>query len=200
MPAASTTSAQDINNEIGYTSTQSVNLNETRVRNLANDQSGEISFAQCRWGINFRGGEFFNGLPYARRYASDAKMIGYAEEIVGAPASASASSSLILRSNGQMTVVCTVGGVPTQFNNTWLTSGSAGDYTAQITVSSGSWTSGTTGSDLALSTTRTWEISATRVTTGITSNQVSGNLIIKDSGGTLITRPYDFTAVAESSL
>ena len=202
MPAPATVSAQNINSEIGYTSTQSVNLNETRVRNLACDASGETNFAFCRWGINWRGGSA-TGFAFSKQYDTTSALNAYATDFVFSPATATSACALILFASGTMRVRITQGGVSTTWDSTWLTSGVNSNYTAQLTVSSGAWTSGTTGTDLNLNTDRTWEIVTTRTTNGFSSSTVAGNIIIKDTDGfwgTLLTRPYSFTADAERSL
>lgn len=66
---------------------------------------------------------------------------------------------------------------------TWLVVGTAGLYEARVTVTSGSLTSGTTGTWLALSTSRQWEVS--RATTG--SSNVTFTLEIRRaSDGTVL--------------
>lgn len=197
MPAPSQVSAQDINAEIGYGSTASVNLNETRVRNLACDASGEISYGQCRWGINFRGGAY-DMFGRTEQYATSSSLDLYDDDLVFAnpPFSfAYAFVQLTLNSSGTMTVDC--GG--TTSTTTWLTSGAAGDYTAQLSKTSGDNPTGAAiDTDLALSTTRSWLWEAS-VGPGVDYQQkvFSGNLIIKDGGGTLITRPFSVTVTAE---
>jgi len=196
MPTASQVSAQDINSEIGYTSTQSVNLNETRVRNLACDSSGEINFAQCRWGINFPGGAHALGAR-TKQYDTTSSLDLYDNALIGydGVSTVTASVSLYLNSGGTM-VVYTPGGV----TNTWLTSGSAGDYYAQLSKTSGTDPTGSAiNTDLVLSTTRYWEWTVTvGPGYGYNTKSFSGNLIIKDSG-TLITRPFTVEIIAEVS-
>lgn len=195
MPAPSTVTAQNINSEIGYTSTQSVNLNETRARNLACRSSGQISYGDCRWGINFRGGGA-SLLSFDKQYNVNNELNAFTFDGILPPGPASAFVQLRFRANGQTTITVEEGGLQSNYNNTWLTSGAAGDYTVQVTVSSGSWDVGTTGSDLAMSSDRTWNMSVS--TNGsFVSKEAVGNIIIKDSGGTLITRPYYFIASAE---
>jgi hypothetical protein len=196
MPAPSTVSAQDINTEIGYSTTASVNLNETRARNLACRSSGVISYGDCRWGINFRGGSA-TLLSFDKDYATTNELSAFAFDAELAPYFAQASCELTFYANGQMRVVVSEAAFASSYNSTWLTSGSAGDYTVQVTVSSGSWDTGTTGSDLAMNSNRSWSMSVS--TSGsYTAQDATGNIIIKDGGGTLITRPYYFLAAAEA--
>ena len=197
MPSPSSTSAQDINTEIGNSSTASVNLNETKVRNLAVDSSGEISFAQCRWGINIPGGSA--ALSYGKNYATDDKLTLSDYDYRQEPSSASATCQVLIRSNGQFSIYTGQGGYV--LNKTWLTSGSAGDYTIQFQRTSGDALTGgdSTNTDHALSTTRAFNLDASvpYPGTGYSYKTTSGNLILKDSGGTLISRPITFTSEAE---
>lgn len=98
-----------------------------------------------------------------------------------------------------MRLECTGAG-STVYHKTWLTSGSAGDYTIQFLKTSGATTGGdSTNTDLAMSTTRAWTVATTTVGPGIGSASASaeGTLIIKDGGGTLIERPINMSAYAE---
>jgi len=194
MPTASQVSAQNINSEIGYGSTASVNLNETRVRNLACDSSGEINFAQCRWGINFPGGLHQFGIR-TKQYDTTSALDLYDNVVIAADgvSTATASVSLYINDNGTMIVY-----TPTGVTNTWLTSGSAGDYYAQMSKTSGNDPSGDAiNTDLVLSTTRYWEWTVTvGPGYGYVTKSFSGNLIIKDSG-ILITRPFGIDITAE---
>ena len=199
MPAPSTTTAQNINTELGQSTTTSVNLNETKVRNLACKSSGQISYGDCRWGINFPGGAQ-NALIYIKDYTTDSTLYINASDLTFSPTEASASITLQINSSGTMTFSASTSSSSNSTSVTWLTSGSAGDYTAQLNVTLGDTPSGSAiNTDLALSTTRSWSFS---VSTGffptLVIKECFGNLIIKDSGGTLITRPIYFQVVAES--
>lgn len=200
MPAPSTVSAQNINDEIGYTSTQSVNLDETRVRNLACDSSGEISMAQCRWGINVPGGSvsFLREQQYAL-----SNSLGMTDYVFTAyPGDALAFCEIVFRSNGQMSLYTNDGG--NVFNRTWLTSGSAGDYTIQFQRTAGDALTGgdAANTDHNLATTRSFKLEAVinYPGPGYVNKGTNGNLILKDSGGTLITRPVSFDADAEVAI
>lgn len=199
MPAPSTTTAQDINTELGQSVTTSVNLNETQVRNLACKSSGQISYGDCRWGINFPGGGQ-TSLIYTKNYTTDNVLYISASDLTFSPTEASASITLQINSSGTMLFSASTSFGSNSTSVTWLTSGAAGDYTAQLNVTSGDTPTGSAiDTDLALSTTRSWSFS---VSTGffptLVIKECFGNLIIKDSGGTLITRPIYFQVVAES--
>lgn len=200
MPTPSSTSAQDINTEIGNSTTASVNLDETKVRNLACDSSGEINFAQCRWGINVPGGSV--SFSRSQQYGSS-NSLDLLDSVFNAyPASADAYCEVIFRSNGQMSLYTVNGG--NVFNRTWLTSGSAGDYTIQFQRTSGDALTGgdSANTDHALSTTRSFRLDASvnYPGTGYSVKSTGGNLILKDSGGTLITRPVTYFSEAEVSI
>lgn len=201
MPAPSTTTAQNINTELGQSTTTSVNLNETQVRNLACKSSGQISYGDCRWGINFPGGAA-SPLLYTKTYTTESTLTISADDLTFVPTQATSSITLELNSNGTLTLTAFSGSSGTgTYSNTWLTSGAAGDYTAQLSITSGDTPSGSaTGSDLALSTTRSWSfsVSSPGFGAGSETKECTGDLIIKDSGGTLITRPIFFQAVAEA--
>lgn len=203
MPAPSQVTAQDINTEIGYSSTASVNLNETRVRNLACKSSGQISFGDCRWGINFPGGEFSNpASSLTKTYDTNSilKVTTFDSRVYDGSAVSTAGSYLRFYSNGTMQLESTTFFGQSLYHGTWLTSGSAGDYTVQFQVTSGALSSGSAASntDLAMSTTRTFLVFGNvGPNSGIDYQSAVGNIIIKDSGGTLITRPTELIASAE---
>lgn len=202
MPAPSTTTAQNINTELGQSTTTAVNLNETQVRNLACKSSGAISYGNCRWGINFPGGDYTN-FTRTLQYTSTPNMSLSDNnfQIYNPPfSSAFASVTLTVNSNGILYIYC---GAQT-YTNTWLTSGSAGDYTVQLEKTTGDNPTGgdAVNTDYVLSTGRSWAWSASvgPPGPGIVSYYFEGNLILKDSGGTLITRPVVVSVQAEVSL
>ena len=55
MPAPSTTTASNINTELGKGSTTILRMGDANTRNLACKSSGTVSFGNCRWGINTPG-------------------------------------------------------------------------------------------------------------------------------------------------
>lgn len=72
-------------------------------------------------------------------------------------------------------------------SGTWQTgTGTGSSYDARMTVSSGSFTSGTTGSWISLSSNRTWSLS----TTGAAS--VTGTLEIRDAATTAVLTSSSF--------
>jgi hypothetical protein len=95
----------------------------------------------------------------------------------------------------------TAGGGPTNYHKTWLTSGAAGDYTVQFQRTAGAALTGgssAANTDLAMSTDRFFALDV-QVGPGVdaASALTFGNLIVKDGGGTLITRPIELSSFAE---
>lgn len=197
---SSTTRAnQDINAELGVTGTTSMNLNATAVRNLACRSSGAISFSDCRWGINFPARDInanntfvSNTITYSSTSTLDIAAASVQQGF------GSAGSSIFLYSNGSLEYITQTQGLGTMFPvfRTWLTAGSAGDYTVRFDITSGSLggSSSASGTDLALSTDRIFGVGTD--TNGAGSASVQGNLIIKRSGVTLLTRPVAMSATA----
>lgn len=199
MPAPSTTTAQNINTELGQSVTTSVNLNETQVRNLACKSSGAISYGDCRWGINFPGGDYTNFVKVIQYPASAYMSLSDNDFQFYYPpfSSAYASVTLTVNSNGILYIYC---GAQT-YTNTWLTSGSAGDYTVRLSKTSGDNPTGgnAVNTDYVLSTGRSWawSVSVGPPGPGYSALSFDGNLILKDSGGTLISRPFYVAVTAE---
>ena len=194
---SSSTSAQDINTELGVSSTASVNLNATAVRNLACRSSGAISFKDCRWGINFPARTNF-----ALDYATSNKVDLFESVITNG--ACDSETKIVIGSNGTLTYssATNLSGDTTFMSRTWLTAGAAGDYTARFDITSGTLSSGSAadGTDLALSTSRTFRVTAVQAGGGSSVlNICEGNLIIKQSGTTLITRPVILGAEATDS-
>jgi len=207
--ATATTSASQIASAAGISSSN-MGLNGTNTRNLAN-RGGQISYGNCRWGINIPAWQGFNG-PAETFYAtnSDINYSGYHTYPLGWEGVQNYGQNwvqYILFANGT--------GVIRESNNqsgdtdvatwTWLTAGSAGNFTARFDLSSGSlWASSPTGTDLALSTVRSWAILAESTWDGVSWDPnpgtafMSGTLTIKDSGGnTLISRSLSLNATAQ---
>lgn len=201
MPAPSLTKSSDINTELGKGSTTILRLGDANTRNLACVSSGTIKYGNCRWGINFPGGDMFN-IGYTISYDSSSTLVIAAQEqiLYDGVSYAQAYAELTFYANGVMRLQsATAGGGPTNYHKTWLTSGAAGDYTVQFQHTGGPvLTTGTSNTDLAMSTNRTF---ALEVQVGPNVDALSkntfGNLIVKDSGGTLITRPIEFSSYAE---
>ena len=202
MPAPSLTKSSDINTELGKGSTTILRMGDANTRNLACKSSGTISFGNCRWGINFPGGEYSNG-GFVKNYDTDSTLRILAEETVSYDGFTLAQGYSEIRffANGVMRLdTSTAASGPIFYHNTWLTSGAAGDYTVQFQRTAGDALSGgdSANTDLAMSTDRFFALNA-QVGPGVDalSKTTQGNLIIKDSGGTLITRPIELSAFAE---
>lgn len=206
MPNPSETKASDINTELGKTSTSLLNMNDANTRNLAVKSSGAIKYGDCRWGINFPAREI-SVFSVDTVYDTDDRLLGEdnATGIFGVDTELYARVGMNFYSNGVFRLFCerdangyNVGFQ--HFHRTWLTSGNNTDYTVQLQVSTGSWTSGdATGTDLAMSTTRQYQLQA--YVAGPAGSDlgkaVTGNVIIKSSGTELFRRPYSFGVSAE---
>lgn len=201
MPAPSLTKSSDINTELGKGSTTILRLGDANTRNLACVSSGTIKYGNCRWGINFPGGEYFNGI-FLKNYDTNSTLVIIAEEIAiyDGFTYAQGYSEIRFFANGVMRLETARAATGSAFyHKTWLTSGAAGDYTVQFQRTAGDALTGdSANTDLAMSTDRFFALNA-QVGPGVDalSKTTFGNLIIKDSGGTLITRPIELNAFAE---
>lgn len=104
-----------------------------------------------------------------------------------------ASASLVFRSDGTVdSVTNTNGTVQIDASTDWIIPNSAapGSYEVQATLNSGSLTSGTTGSWLALTSDRTWTVSRSGVGTS------SANLTIEVRLGTTVLDSGTYTIEA----
>jgi hypothetical protein len=193
MPNPSQVSAQNINTELGVGSTTLIQLNNNWVRNVASKSSGQISYGDCRWGINFPGGEQFadNLTPansYNKTYSTSPNLdlSGYDISLT----TAVANTSLKIGSDGTLTIESTAGATYNIAQFTWLTSGSNSDYTANLYVNSDTTLNpnypSTTNVDHSLSETRQWRILAASGG-GDAQGYANCDLIIK-SGGTELFR------------
>jgi hypothetical protein len=199
MPVSTTMSA--INTEVDYSSTAQTGLNDSRVRNLANIASGAISFENCRWGIavpaRFIGGVVLSDNDPAYSFsntlsASANEQIPFMDPN---PNNYNASADVSFLSNGTLRIQVsnsTLGSVNNDY--TWLIIGSNSDYTIRFDLTSGSVGGSTTGSDLALTSTRNWFVTVT----GEDSATAEGNLILKRSSTTVMTRPVSLSATVSS--
>lgn len=204
MPAPSQVTAQDINTELGVSSTAQIEMSNNWVKNVACKSSGAISYGDCRWGINFPGGDMGLGgynLLGATYGASSKLEISSAHLVFfDGATSAFCTSEINFYANGVMRLNSySAGSGSFVYHRTWLTSGSAGDYTVQFQRTGGdALTGGTTNTDLVMSTTRTFVLDGTvGPSVGTDFKNTIGNLIIKDGGGTLITRPIELIVAAE---
>jgi hypothetical protein len=207
MPAPSLTKSSDINTELGKGSTTILRLGDANTRNLACVSSGTIKYGNCRWGINFPGGEMYDTLgfnPSGPTYDTTSTLLIAAQEqiLYDGVSYAQGYSEIRFFSNGVMRLQSsTAGGGPTNYHKTWLTSGAAGDYTVQFQRTAGSALTGgssAANTDLAMSTDRFFALDV-QVGPGVdaASALTFGNLIVKDGGGTLITRPIELSSFAE---
>jgi hypothetical protein len=183
------TSMSTINTTVGYTSTRQTGLGDTRVRRLAARSSGIISFSDCRWGIAVPARSILNTFNGASYDTSDLLSIQAQRFTAG-----NVTSRIDALSGGTLRYQTDHGGGTSQFDYTWLIIGSNSEYTIRFDVTSGSLTSGTTGSDLALTSNRSFVVTQN----GAGQKTCTGNLILKRSGVTLITRPVSLDVNVDS--
>ena len=206
MPAPNQVSASNVNTELGVGSSAQLNWGNNWVRNVTTQFTGTnstVNGSKMRWGINFPGGEYFNG-GFTAEYSLNSTLKIIAEEIVSFDGSTYAQGYSEIRffANGVMRLdTSTAFSGPIFYHKTWLTSGAAGDYTVQFQRTAGDALTGSSSAsntDLAMSTERFFALNV-QVGPGVDaeSKTTLGNLIIKDGGGTLITRPIELYAFAE---
>lgn len=206
MPAPSQVSASNVNTELGVGSSTQLSWGNNWVRNVTTQYTGTnstVNGSKMRWGINFPGGVMglggYNALGTS--YNENSTLVIVSSDLISFDGSSVASclSEINFFANGVLRLF-SVNGVNTYaYHRTWLTSGSAGDYTVQFQHTGGDTpTGGTTNTDLAMSTTRTFVLQST-VGPGVGADYKNtfGNVIVKDGGGTLITRPIELSASAE---
>lgn len=199
MPNPSSTTASQITAEAypARSTTAQLELTDPEVRNLACVSSGAISYGNCRWGINFRGGSYTSFSRESYYGVSNILAVdSYDSVLADGSSTISASGSLQYTSGGTGTVYANAG----TFNHTWLTSGAAGDYTIQLQKSTGNSPTGASlNTDLVLSTSRTWTWATPTIGpgAGLSTLTFTGNIIVKTGGTTLITRPVSIVVVAE---
>ena len=206
MPAPSQVSASNVNTELGVGSSTQLNWGNNHVRNVTTQYTGtnsEVNASKMRWGINFPGAEYSNGILLTS-YDLNSTLLISAQEIVFYDGSTYAQGYSEIRffANGVMRFeTATAAGGSAYYHKTWLTSGAAGDYTVQFQRTAGyALTGGSSAAntDLAMSTDRFFAVDA-QVGPGVDalSKSTFGNIIIKDSGGTLIRRPIELNGFAE---
>jgi hypothetical protein len=101
-------------------------------------------------------------------YGTSNIVISISNQTITGSATSSAGAWYYLTSGGQVQGSTIFGGTSPFFIENWVTpTSAAADYEAFITVTSGSLTGGTTGSWVALSSTRSWYIQST--STGTTT-------------------------------
>jgi hypothetical protein len=177
------------------------------VKNVACKSSGAISYGDCRWGINFPGGVMDQSGGYDVNYETNSTLQISASQFTPQDGFSYAEgySEIRFYANGVMRLQASTTAGPTNYHKTWLTSGSAGDYTVQFQQTSGDALDGgssAANTDLAMSTDRLFALFTGIVGTGagFVSKNTLGNIIIKDGGGTLITRPIELSTLAEVAL
>lgn len=201
MPNPSSITAAQISTELGggKLTTSQLDLTWANVRNIANISTGQIAYGNVRFGINFPGLDYYNGVS-AKVYSAQSTLTIYGETI-NSGSGAAARANLELNSNGVMVLNTLAYAVTTRTNITWLTSGTAGDYTANYikTAANTGVTTGAQNTAVVLSTTRTWDAFANRPTTGQLTSALYGVLRITDttSGAVLIDRYTQIVARAE---
>ena len=212
MPSPNAVSASNVNIELGVSSSAQLNWGNNWVRNVTTQYTGtnsEVNGSKMRWGINFPGGSMNEGGGYIPQYEYDSNLVISATQAIlqDGFSYAEGYSEIRFFSNGVMRLQASDTSGPTNYHKTWLTSGSAGDYTVQFQRTSGDALDVANGAsaantDLAMSTDRFFSLFTGTIGTGnqIVSKGTYGNIIIKDSGGTLITRPIILAAYAEISL
>lgn len=205
MPTPSQVSAQNINSELGVSTTTQRSWGNNWARNVATQFTGTnstVNASNFRWGINLPGGTA-SLISREPRYDLDDFLTinGNDFRAYDGVTVAGASATAIFRSNGQLSILTNGGNI---FNRTWLTSGGAGDYTIQFQKTSGdNLTTGTQNTDLLLSADQVFEL---QVTVGPNPGSISraayGNLILKEypTGVTHIARPAVFSAQAEVAI
>lgn len=203
MPSPSQVSAQNINTELGVGTTTTLSLGNNWVRNVTTQTTGSVDYGKARWGINFPGGRLINDLGYSKTYGGGQANLPntyfYMFAYDAGFSLASSNTILTVYSNGVMKLEANGSTTATNVHHvTWLTSGVNSDYTAQLKVNDAVAIGGAAlNTDLALSTTREWSSGAASGG-GTASNYANCELIIKDSGGTLISRPIYFETIAEA--
>jgi hypothetical protein len=207
MPSPNAVSAANVNTELGVGSTTQLSWGNNHVRNVTTQYTGtnsEVNGSKMRWGINFPGAEYFNGI-FTTNYDLNSTLIISAQEIVfyDGFTYAQGYSEIKFFANGVMRFdTATAAGGSAYYHKTWLTSGAAGDYTVQFQRTAGDALTGSSSAsntDLAMSTDRFFALFTGTIGPGVDAEQkiTFGNLIIKDSGGTLITRPIELSVAAE---
>jgi hypothetical protein len=182
-----------VNGEVGYSSTAQTGFNNSRVRNLANKTSSgtTIAMQDMRFGLKLPG-RFYNVNNIAEFTEFSVAAFGTAEAYV--------DLDLFSDGTGTYTTYTTGGGTTTAKSFTWMKSGdSASNYTAELVMNSGdNPTSGSaTGTELALSTSRTWVWRAIRTVIGVDSKTATATLKIRRSGVLGPSRDFSIDVYAE---
>lgn len=206
--APSQVSSQNIAFELDATSnTSSIPLNGANVRNLTNKVTfqTQVSYADCRWGINFFGG-LIDPTGYSKQYESSPNLDGSADGFTtyDPPFAQFASASVQISFNSPAANNFQYRAASSGDTNpeaervvNFVTSGANTNYTANLQLVSGGPLGGAaTNTDVSLSVPQTWILSASQSGPGVTARTATGNLIIKSGGTTLITRPISWSCSA----
>jgi hypothetical protein len=168
------TTGQSINLELGQSATAQVSLNNTNVRTLAAVPSGAIVMP-----TNF--------------YGKGGATISITDQSIDGFGLSSSGAWYYLTSGGVVQGSIIFGGTSQFFIENWVTpTSAASDYEAFVTVTSGSLTGGTTGSWVALSSTRSWYIQS--VVTGLTTCVFTVQIRRVGTGTVLDTATITLTA------
>lgn len=208
MPNPSQVSSQNVNSELGVSTTTQLSWGNNWVRNVATQYSGTnstVNASKMRWGINFLGGDFYStsGIAaFTKQYGNTANL-SVGSEILTDGTPAAARANLQLNSDGTIVLKTVAGGITNTYTTTWLTSGVAGDYTANLVlgtqVGTGTLLGDSTNTAYVLSTSRSWEMFRNQPTVGAGSGTLYANLVITNTSGgaTLIERPVVIFVFAE---
>lgn len=193
------TSTNDINIEVGYSSSAELSLNDVRVRNLAKSLGNETS-------LEMKNASFGLQLPlidYTNALEDVLDLTAF--DAIASPGTATANAQIFIESNGDgqyvlnRSIFVSPSGEYTK-SFTWLKTGSASDYEVKLDINSGANpTSGDSlGTWLVLSTTRewTWQVSTSA---GIELINSTGVISIRKDGEVGPTRFFEVDIEAESS-
>jgi hypothetical protein len=184
------TSINNVNSEVGYSATAETSFNDTRVRRLANKITGSstIGLSDMRFGLQLpQIGYTFDFYANTVYLAATDVGAGFAIAYVGVQLSSNGVGQYYSYQETRIPQFI----IEKSF--TWLTSGSAGDYTGQYLKISGDSPSGTINTDLALSTSRAWQFEIANFSPGSTlETGGEGTIIIKRSGVIGPYRKFEF--------
>lgn len=174
-------SLANVNTELGRSSTASISLGETAVRNLAGVASGAIALSNLYGKSNS---------PSNTISLSNYQVNSYGTDV-------SANSSYTLSSTGDITFTISGDTNGTQDIGDWISpkSGMSG-YECLATVTSGLLTGGTQGTWLNLGTSQTWSRSRGAARSGQTS--CTFTLSIRQVGTTTILASATITLLAQT--
>lgn len=126
-------------------------------------------------------------------YGTSKVVISISDETVSALSFAPVDASAGYRLNSNGEVESLTNGSPVTLQQWCTPTSAAGDYEARVTVNSGSLSSGTTGTWLALSTSRTWSV----VQSGAGSSSCNFTVEIRRTGTTTVLDSATIDLVAD---